>query len=50
MDGAFVFVGPGGVGKDAFYAGGYFGFGLLFADYIRETTGNFFAALGEIFG
>ena len=50
MDGAFVFVGPGGVGEDAFDAEAYFGFGLLFADYIGETLRDFFAALTEIFG
>ncbi len=50
MDGAFVFVGPGGVGEDAFDACGDFCFGLLFANYIGETTCDFIAALAEIFG
>ena len=50
MDGAVVFVGPGGVGENALDAGSDFGFGLLLTDNFRETARNFFAALRKIFG
>jgi hypothetical protein len=34
VDGAFVFVGPGGVSEDALDAEAYFCFGLLLTNYI----------------
>ena len=50
VDGAFVFVGPGGVCEGACDAGGDFGFGLIFAYCVGEATRDFIAALGEVFG
>ncbi len=50
MDCAIVFVGPRGVGEDAFDAGGDLGCGLGFADRCGQSVRDFVAALGEVFG
>ncbi len=50
VDRAIVFIGPGGVRKNAFDAEADFRFRLLFSDNGGQARSDFLAALGKIFG